>query len=65
MRLSLTYDGAVFLKQSLEDTDNLPAPEVLRAEIAENPQSELEQFNSILEELKENKTPPKDLVGFG
>ena len=41
--------------ESLEDTDNLPAPEVLAAEIAENLQSALEQFNSILEELKENK----------
>ena len=43
--------------ESLEDTDNLPAPEVLAAEIAENLQSALEQFNSIIEELKENKTP--------
>jgi type I restriction enzyme M protein len=51
--------------ESLEDTDNLPAPEVLAAEIAENPQSELEQFNSILEELKENKNPTKDMAGFG
>ena len=42
--------------ESLEDTDNLPAPEVLAAEIAENLQSALEQFNSIIEELKENKT---------
>ncbi len=38
--------------ESLEDTDNLPAPEVLAAEIAENLQAALEQFNSILEELK-------------
>jgi type I restriction enzyme M protein len=42
--------------ESLEDTDNLPAPEVLAAEIAENLQSAIEQFNSIIEELKENKT---------
>ncbi len=33
--------------ESLEDTENLPAPEVLAAEIAENLQSALEQFNSI------------------
>jgi type I restriction enzyme M protein len=41
--------------ESLADTDNLPAPEILAAEIAENLQSALEQFNSIIEELKENK----------
>jgi type I restriction enzyme M protein len=38
--------------ESLEDTDNLPAPEVLAAEIAENLEAALEQFNSIIEELK-------------
>lgn len=43
--------------ESLEDTDNLPAPEILAAEIAENLESALEQFNSIIEELKENKNP--------
>ena len=32
-------------------------PEILAAEIAENLQSALEQFNSIIEELKENKNP--------
>jgi len=37
--------------ESLEDTDNLPAPEILAAEIAENLQSAIEQFNSILESL--------------
>jgi type I restriction enzyme M protein len=41
--------------ESLEDTENLPAPEVLAAEIAENLQSALEQFNSIIEELKTDK----------
>ena len=41
--------------ESLEDTDNLPAPEVLTAEIAENLQSALEQFNSIIQELQEGK----------
>jgi type I restriction enzyme M protein len=41
--------------ESLEDTDNLPPPEVLAAEIAENLQSALEQFNSIIEELREDK----------
>ena len=38
--------------ESLEDTDNLPAPEVLAAEIAENLQSALEQFTSIIDALK-------------
>jgi type I restriction enzyme M protein len=38
--------------ESLEDTDNLPAPEIIAAEIAENLQSALEQFNSIREELE-------------
>jgi type I restriction enzyme M protein len=42
--------------ESLEDTENLPAPEVLAAEIAENLQSALEQFNSIREELDEDKS---------
>jgi type I restriction enzyme M protein len=41
--------------ESLEDTENLPAPEVLAAEIAENLESALEQFNSIIEELKTSK----------
>jgi type I restriction enzyme M protein len=39
--------------ESLEDTENLPAPEVLAAEIAENLESALEQFSSIIDELKE------------
>ena len=42
--------------ESLEDTENLPAPEVLAAEIAENLQSALDQFSRIREELKENRT---------
>lgn len=41
--------------ESLEDIENLPAPEILAAEIAENLQSALEQFNSIIEELKIDK----------
>jgi type I restriction enzyme M protein len=41
--------------ESLEDTDNLPAPEVLATEIAENLESALEQFNSIIEELEKKK----------
>jgi len=40
--------------ESLEDTDNLPAPEVLAVEIAENLEAALEQFNNIIEELKQH-----------
>jgi type I restriction enzyme M protein len=36
---------------SLEDSANLPAPEVLAQEISENLQAALEQFNSIYESL--------------
>ena len=42
--------------ESLEDTENLPPPEVLAREIAENLESALEQFNNIREDLEENKT---------
>ena len=38
--------------ESLEDTENLPAPEILAAEIAENLESALEQFNNIIEVLR-------------
>jgi len=37
--------------ESLEDTENLPDPDVLAAEIAENLESALEQFSSIRENL--------------
>lgn len=42
--------------ESLEDTENLPPPDIIAKEITENLQSALEQFNSIREELEENKT---------
>jgi len=38
--------------ESLEDTENLPDPDVLAEEIVENLQAALEQFNSIYEELE-------------
>jgi type I restriction enzyme M protein len=41
--------------ESLEDTENLPAPEIIAAEIAENLESALNQFNSIMEELRQDK----------
>ena len=39
---------------SLEDTENLPEPDVLAAEIVENLGSALEQFSGIQEELQAN-----------
>jgi type I restriction enzyme M protein len=48
-----------FLKdESLEDSENLPPPDVLARDIAENLQSALEQFSSIQENLGESKTQP-------
>ncbi len=41
--------------ESLEDTENLPAPDIIAQEITENLQNALEQFNNITEEL--NKQP--------
>jgi type I restriction enzyme M protein len=38
--------------ESLEDTENLPDPDVLAGEIVENLQAALEQFSSIYEELE-------------
>ena len=37
--------------ESLEDSENLPAPDVLAAEIVENLETALEQFKSIYEEM--------------
>ena len=39
--------------ESLEDLENLPEPEVLAAEIVENLQAALEEFQEIWEELGE------------
>ncbi len=38
--------------ESLEDSENLPDPEVITRDIAENLESALEQFNSIQENLE-------------
>ncbi len=38
--------------ESLEDSENLPAPEILARDIAENLESALEQFTSIHEDLE-------------
>ena len=40
------------LDESLEDMENLPEPEILATEIAENLESALEQFRSIVENLQ-------------
>jgi len=37
--------------ESLEDSENLPAPDILAREIADNLETALEQFNSIYEEV--------------
>jgi type I restriction enzyme M protein len=42
--------------ESLEDTANLPPPNVIAKEITENLQSALEQFSSIQEDLGDNKS---------
>jgi type I restriction enzyme M protein len=43
--------------ESLEDTENLPPPDIIAREITENLESALEQFRNIAEDLEENKTP--------
>ena len=40
--------------ESLEDLENLPEPEILAAEIVENLESALEQFNDIIKSLQTN-----------
>ncbi len=39
--------------ESLEDSTNLPSPDVIAKEITENLESALEQFTSIYQELEE------------
>lgn len=41
--------------ESLEDSENLPDPDVLAQDIAENLKLALEQFGEICENLKEDK----------
>jgi type I restriction enzyme M protein len=41
--------------KSLEDSDNLPAPEVLAAEIVESLETALSEFRAIYEELGEKQ----------
>ncbi|HKZ94939.1 MAG TPA: class I SAM-dependent DNA methyltransferase [Candidatus Bathyarchaeia archaeon] len=42
--------------ESLEDTENLPPPDILARDITENLQAALEQFNSIGEDLEESRS---------
>jgi type I restriction enzyme M protein len=45
--------------ESLEDSDNLPAPEVLAAEIVESLETALGEFRAIYEELGEKPAEAK------
>ena len=45
----------LLLKESLEDMDNLPEPDVLAKDIMANLQAALEQFSSIYEDLGEEE----------
>ena len=44
--------------ESLEDTDNLPDPAVLAAEIVEDLQAALDQFAQIAADLAKNGSAP-------
>jgi len=51
----------VWLKdESLEDMENLPDPDILALEIAENLESALDQFRAIYEDLEENKIQTRE-----
>jgi type I restriction enzyme M protein len=39
--------------ESLEDSENLPSPDILARDIAENLESAFEQFSAIYEDLRE------------
>jgi type I restriction enzyme M protein len=41
--------------ESLEDSENLPAPEVIAVEIVENLEAALDQFRGIVESLESNR----------
>jgi len=41
--------------ESLQDTDNLPPPETIAAEIVENLEAALEQFKAVQEELAKKR----------
>ena len=47
-----SFEGPFVNTQSLEDSENLPDPEILASDIAENLESALEQFRGIQEKLE-------------
>lgn len=51
--LSANLDITWLRDPSLDDADNLPAPEVLAAEIVEDLQTALEEFAAIAETLQQ------------
>jgi type I restriction enzyme M protein len=54
-RDKLSMDIFWLKDESLEDMENLPEPEILAQEIAENLEAALEQFKSIYEDLSSNE----------
>jgi type I restriction enzyme M protein len=54
--------GIFWLKdESLEDSENLPTPEALAAEIVENLETALEQFRAIYEELGKDQAMESEI----
>lgn len=51
MHTLLRLPAGVFYAQSAEDSENLPDPDVLAREIAENLEAATEQFSGIYQEL--------------
>ncbi len=49
-----------FKDESLEDMENLPDPDVIAMEIAENLESDLGHFRGIYEDLEENKIQTRE-----
>lgn len=49
----LLFDNFWLRDESLEDTENLPDPDVLARDIAVNLESALEQFKGIYEDMEE------------
>ena len=51
--------------ESLEDSDNLPAPELIAAEIVEDLQAALEQFAEVASSLSTSSPEPGSLTASG
>lgn len=52
LRLGRAHQGAWIKDKSLTDTDSLPAPGIIAAEIADDLEAALEQFTKIAARLK-------------